>query len=74
MVLGSRCDSQFNNFAPISQQEVSKNSSTFVADFVVSDDADDADDTVTKQEEFGAGDCLKRNMIEFSILTLEMNP
>ena len=49
MVLGSRCDSQFNNFAPISQQEVSKkrSPSTFVADFVVSDDADDADDTVT---------------------------
>ena len=45
MVLGSRCDSQFNNFAPISQQEVSKNRlpSTFVVDFVVSDDADDTD-------------------------------
>ena len=45
MVLGSRCDSQFNNFAPISQQEVSKNRlpSTFVVDFVVTDDADDTD-------------------------------
>ena len=27
-----------------------------------------------KAEEFAAGDCLKPNMIEFSILIFEMNP
>ena len=41
MVLGTRCDSQFNNFAPISQQEVSKN--RLPSTFVVTDDADDND-------------------------------